>query len=569
MTISADSIELKPERVCLVPLGGQSEVGRALWAICHAGEILLIDAGASYPGPNLPGVDLLLPNTAFLEAYKERIVALVLTNGHEEHSGAVPFLLNRLHIKRMYAPRFVASLIAQRDGSEFSGAPSLTVEMVETRRSYQIGPFSVEWIQVNDAIADACALRIGTAEGQILYTSSFKLDQTPIDGRQMDIGRLAQLGDQGLQLLISDSAGVENPHYTPSEKSVANRLERIVGLADGRVLVALPGTNTLRLQVLFDLAKKFNRKVILSGEALVQSAIAAALTGNLAYDRNIESTITGMGELAEEKILILVTGEYGDAMQAVSDLAYGKHRELSLKKGDTVVFSSEIFPGESRKMAMILDQFLALGVVAYTSARSGVHVSNHAGREELKLMLSVAKPIYFIPALGEGRHIMHHAQLAGEFGVPSDCIFPLRNGDVLELHAGSASVIGSVEAQAIFYNRDQAESVTSFSVNERRALCQEGVLSVGLLLDENKQLMAEPVLEGAALGFVNSREWDSLKPALLQAVKDVVATNGKELEVGPLRSVIRELITKNMRARLQAKPTIQVIIHELVTSRPG
>lgn len=570
MTFVAEGVELKYDRLCLIPLGGQSEVGRCLWALCYAGEILLIDAGACYPGTDLPGVDLLLPNTSFLETNQEKISALVLTNGHEEHCGAVSYLLRHLKVPRIMAPRFVAALLSQRlimSNPEENG--SCVVDTVDTRTSYQIGPFQVEWIQVNDAIADACALKIDTPEGNLIYTSSFKLDQTPIDGRQMDIARLAEAGDQGVMLLLSDSAGVENPAYTPSEKAVARGFERHIGKAAQRVIVVLPDSNTLRLQLLFDLAKRLNRKVILFGETLIQTAVAAAITGNLSYDRSIEASVADLPKLEDSGILIVASGEDGDAMALLIELAYNQNKDLSLKKGDTVIYSSEIYPGESRKMAMILDQFLSTGISAAISTKDGVHVSNHAGREELKLMLSITKPSYFVPMLGEGRHIMHHAQLAQEFGLAAENVFPLKNGEILEIYQGQSTIIGSVEAQAVYYNRGQAESVTAFSVNERRALSMDGVLNVVLLLSATGDLLQPPSFEGAALGFLHTDEWATLKEELLELITSVLIKQKEEGsgEMSSVRNQIRDMVSKAVRSRLGSKPAVQIVMHELSSNQ--
>ncbi|MBX9689190.1 MAG: ribonuclease J [Candidatus Obscuribacterales bacterium] len=569
MTFVAEGVELKYDRLCLIPLGGQSEIGRALWALSYAGELLLIDAGASYPGTTLPGVDLLLPNTNFLQANQDRITALLLSNGNEEHCGAVPYLLDHVKVPRIMAPRFVAALLSQRLMSRPDKYADTTIDTIDTRTSYQIGAFQVEWLQVNDAIADACGLKIGTPEGVIIYTSSFKLDQTPIDGRQMDIARLAESGDQGVTLLLSDSAGVESSNYTPSERKVARGFEKHIQSSTQRVIVLLPGTATLRLQVLFDLARQFNRKVVLYGEQLIQTAVAAAITGNLSYDRSIEAQLSDLSKIEDEQVMILATGEDGDAMALLRELADGRNKELMLKKGDTVIFSSEIYPGESRKMAMVLDQFLSLGVKALVSVKDGVHVSNHAGKEELKLMLALCKPRFFVPAIGEGRHIMHHAQVAEDF-VPKENIFPLRNGEILEISNGSASVIGSVEAQAVFYNRGQEESVTAFSVSERRSLSMEGVLNLGILLNDSWELLQEPHFDGAALGFTQTPEWAALKLELAEAIQDCINKQKNspdfQKDFAALKAAIRDIVAKAVRSRLSSKPAIQVNVHEFASS---
>lgn len=559
--------ELKYDRVSVFPLGGQSEIGQVLWVISHAGEIMLIDAGACYPPTDLPGVDLLLPNTNFLAANQERITALLLTNGHEEHCGAVAYLLNRVKIPRILAPPFVSSLVSQ----SLMNYPQLCdtiVDTVDTRQQYQIGQFAVEWIQVNDAIADACALRIVTAEGTIIYTSSFKLDQTPVDAKLMDVTRFSQFGDNGVTLLISDSAGVESRGYSASEKAVRRGLSRQIEQAKGRVVVAMNGTNTHRLQILFDLAKAQGRKVILYGDALVQTALAAVVTGNLVYDRSIEATLADLPNLPARQVLVVATGSEGDAIGVVSELAFHKRSDLSLVKGDVLIFSADIFPGQLRRMAVIQDQLLSLGVQASISTRGGVHVPNHAAQEELKLMLTMTKPRYFVPAIGEGRHIMHHAQLAQELGIDSENIFTVRNGTVLELFNGGASAAGTVESEAVLFNRNQAESVTRFSVNERRSLSTEGVLNIACVVDSRWNLLQPPVMESAALGFARSAQWESARYDLVQAIEEAVLKQREQKEaegtdINGLRAAVREVATKTIRSKLQSKPTIHVVVHEV------
>lgn len=554
--------EIKFDRLSVIPLGGQNEHGQVLWVVSYGGELLLIDAGAAYPGEDLPGVDLLLPNTNFLEANQERIMALLLTNGHEEHCGAVTYLLNHLKIPRIMGPRFVSALVSQ---TLMHKGYDTVIDTIETRHPYQIGPFTVEWIQVNDAIADACALKISSPEGTVVYTSSYKLDQTPVDNRLLDVSALAQTGDAGVLLLIGDSAGVENAGYTPSEMAVVSGLEKHIGSAQGRVMVVVSGTNTHRLQLIFDLASRLNRKVILYGESLVQTAVVAVVTGNLIYDRKIEASLADLSVLPDDQILVVATGSEGDPMDMLYELAYGKVKELTIKPGDTVVYSAGIDLGGSRRMANILDEFLAAGVKVAYGNKHGVHVSPHASREELKLMLSLTQPKYFVPALGEGRHVMHHAQLALEWGLPADCIFPLRNGEILEIDNGMAGVIGSLESQAVLYNRDQGERVTTYSVNERRTLSLEGAITIGCAVDGDGQLISGPTISAGASGFLQSSDWEAVKPDLLQLVRDLVNSyqSTKAGDLNHLRTTIREQASKLVRTRLQAKPVMQVVLHEV------
>lgn len=574
--IVTEGVELKHDSLTVIPLGGQSELGQMLWVVTYGGEMLLIDAGASYPAEDLPGVDLLLPNTNFLEANKGKIQALLLTNGHEEHCGAVPYLLRHIPIPRIMGPRFVSAFLHQSQeilNYQQSGQ-QVEIDTIEPRQTYSIGPFQVEWIHVNDAIADACALRIGTPAGTIIYTSSFKLDQTPVDKRLLDVGRLAEVGNEGVLLLISASAGVENPGYTASEKSVEQALHARIAQAQGRVIVVMPGTNTHRLQVLFELARRNQRKVLLLGEVLIRAAVAAAVAGSLEYDRTLEAKLADIKKLSDRDLLIVATGVEGDPMDMLVDLATGIHPEINSKEGDLVIFSAPIQPGRSRQLANMLDQFLTQGVKVVYGDKEHVHVGKHASREELKLMLSIISPTYFVPTFGEGRHIMHHAQLAMEWGLPSDSVFPLKNGEILSISNGLASVLGTVESQAVLLNRDQGERVTTFSVKERRVLSMEGVITISLVIDKSGLLTSGPSIDAGGSAFLNSPEWEETRAELLEALIAIIdkqlgtvggtAGNvGEKVDFSQLRSALREAAVKMFRARLQAKPAVQVLIQQL------
>ncbi len=569
------SAELKHDSLTVIPLGGQGELGQLLWLFIYAGEILLVDAGAAYPSEDLPGVDLLLPNTNFLEANQDRILALLLTNGHEEHCGATSYLLHHLRIPRIMAPKLVCSLLSQL-GMDSVQTPDGTVakvpvDCVDMRQPYQIGPFEVEWIHVNNSIADACALKIGTPAGTVLYTSSFKLDQTPVDKRFLDIARLAQIGDSGVLLLISDSANAEQVGYSPSEFAVVPALEKQIGGASGRVIAIVPGTNTHRLQILFDIAARTNRKVILLGDTILNVAIAAAITGNLSYDRKSEATVDDLSKLADEQVLIITTGIEADPISALDDFAYGRLKDITPKQGDTVIFSADIVAGRARHMAMILDQLLGLGVKTIYGSRQGVHVSKHGSCEELKLMISLIRPRYFLPAMGEFRHIMHHKDLAIDWGMPEDSIFPLHNGDILTIDNGVGWILDQVESQSVLFNREQGERVTTFSVNERRSLSLEGIVTVGLIINPEGEILSGPSIEVGASGFLRSQEWLGVHDDLVIAIRETVARLADSIrdpeaevqfEVGAVRAAVREVTAKTLRSRLTAKPTVQVIVHQ-------
>lgn len=554
-----------------IPLGGQNELGLVMWMFIHQGKILLVDAGASYPAQRLPGVDLLLPNTSFLEANEKNILAQIITNGHEEHLGALTYLSQHVEIPQILCPRFVAALIDQNIfdlyGTGQTDRPP--VETIVPKKEYKIGPFSVQWIESNNSIADACALKISCQGGTVVYTSAFKLDQTPVDGQMLDIGSIARAGDDGVMLLISCSANVEEGGYCPSEKVVVSAMQKLCRQAQGRLIVVIPATNTHRLQVLFDVAASAGRKVFLTGDVLHKVAVSAAISGHLNYDRGLEGAAADLLELEDEKVLFIASSKEADPIDVLEAMARGEHEAITLKAGDTIVFSSDVVPGQARRMAHILDELLAKDIACHWGTRQNVHVSRYGAKEELKLMLSVCKPRYFAPAMGEARHITQHAALGEFFNLDEDHVFSLGNGQILELKNGMGRVVGQIEAEPVLFNRDQGERVTTASVKERQALSLEGVLTLALTVNGKGDMVSGPELDCGASGFLLNDQWPQIQEDILtvtgQTVERITKERlGDERDSGPyLRSAIRESVVKVLRNRLSAKPTVQVLIHQV------
>lgn len=564
--IASYAPNIKHDSLTIIPLGGQSELGQLLWIYMYGGQIILVDAGAAYPSTYLPGVDLLLPNTNFLEANQEKIQALLLTNGHEEHSGAVPYLLNHLKIPKILAPKFVSQLLSQSVLGVSDNPVAEFIDTIEFGKTYEVGAFEVEWLRVNNAIADASALKINTPQANVIYTSSFKIDQSPVDSNHFDYHDFATSADDNVTLLISDSTGVEYPGYTPSEASIKDSLETLVEASEGRVFIVFPGTNTHRLQLFFDIAGKTNRKVSLIGDSLLKTALSACVTGNLQYDRKIEANQERLASLPDSEAMVILSGIEDDPLNVLNRLAFGEINEVKLKEGDTLIYSGPILPGKLRFMAGILDQLLSIGVSAVHGYKQGLHVSKHASVEELKFMLTCTMPKYFLPAIGEGRHVMHHAKLAEEWGLDKENIFPLMNGEVLEIKNGMASVIGSVEAEAVLFNRMQGERVTTFSVKERKSLSHEGVVSVAVLLDRGMNLKEVPTIIVGASGFSRTESWTKTKQSIEATIAHIVTESQnaeKESSINQIRNSIREAVVKMIRGNLQAKPQVQVSVHQV------
>jgi ribonuclease J len=564
--------QIDGQNLTVIPLGGQSELGQVLWVISYQGKMIIIDAGAAYPNRDLPGVDLQLPNTSFLEANQSQIEALLLTSGNEEYIGAVPYLLKHVNISKIMAPEFISCLLEQTKSNLPADHPlhNTKIENVETKQVYSLGPFEVEWIRVNDAVAQACALRIATPEHEIIYMTTYKLDQTPADHQLTDIARFAQLGEDGVTLLIGSSAGVERTGYSESELVLYERLHSCIKDALGRVIVLMSGTNTYRLQNLIDIAKQCDRKILLLGDPLVHCAVASTLTGNLAYQQELEVSLNDLSKMADNRLLIVATGKEGNPMPTLTELANGTHKFLRAKASDTIIYSSNIPPGRLRQMAMLLDQFLLLGIKVYWGEEQGVHVPRSAGQEELKLALSLIKPKYFLPAFGEGRHIMHHAKLAEEWGMPQSDIFPLQNGQIFSIVNGAAVLKGRTEYQAVLVNREHGERITTFTVNERRAMSLEGLITISLIIDNNRGLVSGPNFGCSAASFRYSIQWKdacvemtkNITEALEKQLNEKQGQHGKIDEVA-IRAVVRDTAFKTLRAHLQTKPVLQIVIQQL------
>ncbi|MBN9394111.1 MAG: ribonuclease J [Candidatus Melainabacteria bacterium] len=572
--------QLDEDTLHLVPLGGQSELGQVIWAFIYQSSILLVDAGATYPQKELPGVDLLLPNTNFLEANQKHIVGLALTNGHEEHVGAVAYLATHVQIPRVMAPPQVVSMIGQGCYKLYGEDTRVNAEAIQYRNDYRLGPFYLEWIRSNNAIADASCLKISCPGGVVLYTSGFKIEQGT--GEMIDLHRLSAIGDNGVDILISDSSNVEAPGYSPSEHTVESRLHKIAQEAAGRVIVVMPATNTYRLNALYAAAAQSGRKLILSGETLQKVALSTAMAGHLAMDtaNAIGSSFTEVKSrsIPDKGVMVVASSIECDPIRILEDITYDEHPEIHLQAGDTIVFSSDIMPGELRHMANVLDRLLSRHVDCIYAVRNGVNVSKHAAQEELKCMLNVAKPAIFVPAIGEGRHIARHAELARHYGINPGAIFTMRNGQCLAykpFDPTDADIIGEIESAPVLFNRDQGERVTTSSVNERRSLSLEGILTVGLTVDQSGNLLAEPDIKCGASGFQLSRQWEELSGEMPEIVKEAVdrafsrALISFDREQGmidahtALRSVVRESVVKAVRSRLSAKPTVQVIVHQV------
>ncbi|MFS8542912.1 MAG: ribonuclease J, partial [Limnochordales bacterium] len=435
---------LRANSIALIPLGGLGEIGKNMWVVETRDDIVIIDTGVMFPEDDMLGVDLVIPDISYLKERKQKVRGILLTHGHEDHIGALPYVLRELNVP-VYGTRLTLGLVNNRlQEHALDGVKQVEVRAGETLR---IGGLTFELIHVNHSIPDVIALAIPTPAGHIVFATDFKFDQTPIDGRPADVQRLAELGAKGVLALFSDSTNAERPGYTLSEKVVGDAFMDVFRTARGRILVATFASNVHRIQQVFDAAKAFNRKVCVIGRSMVNVVRIASELGYLRFPGKMLIEPQELDRYPHEQLVILTTGSQGEPMSALSRMAAAEHRQVEIVPGDTVLISAHPIPGNERLVGKTINQLYKLGAEVIYQPFSGIHVSGHASQEELKWMLNLCRPRYFVPIHGEFRMLWHHARLAREVGLPEERVFLLDLGDVLEFTAdGKAAVTGRVPA---------------------------------------------------------------------------------------------------------------------------
>jgi len=547
------------ETLRITPLGGLGEVGKNMTVYETGGEALVVDAGLAFPRDEHLGVDLLLPDVGYLEG--RRVRAVVLTHGHEDHVGGLPYLLREIEVETVVATRLTLGLIKSKLDEHGLAQASELVEADPEGAPLELGPFRVELVRVAHSIPDSVALVIETGAGRVLHTGDWKLDHTPVDGLKTDVGKLAEIGNRGVDLLLGDSTNAERPGSTGSERLVGEAFRTLFPLRRGKILVASFASNIHRMQQAADVAVECGRKITVIGRSMRKNLNIAR---NLGYVDIPEHEIVRPDEAAQlqpHQVLALCTGSQGEPMSALTRIAYGDHPALSVEPGDTVIISAKPVPGNELRVHDSINQLARAGAEVLHEEIAPVHVSGHACQEELRTMLSLLRPRYVMPIHGEYRMLAAHAKLAREAGVPDDRIILADNGSVVELARGGVRLVGQVEAGVTFVDGLRVGDVKDVALRDRRRLADDGVLIVvTTLASSDGGEIAPPEL--IARGFAESDELlAELRTEADRVVRELAAQHVTEIKL--LQEHIHDAIGQVVYDRTRRRPMVLPVVIEV------
>tara|TARA_Y100000588_G_C14227296_1_gene913749 strand:+ start:107 stop:1708 length:1602 start_codon:yes stop_codon:yes gene_type:complete len=533
-----------------------------MMAFEYEDDIVIVDCGVQFPEEGMFGVDLIIPDVSYLVERVDKVRAILITHGHEDHIGALPFILPQLQCP-VYAPRLAHGLITAKL-KERRAARGSVVEPIDPGVIHQFGnAFEVSWFRVCHSIPDAMGIAIGTPLGTIIHTGDFKIDHTPVDGRIFDLPSLAHYGDDGVLLLCSDSTYAEVPGYTTSEQVVGEALDRAIGEAEGRVMVATFASLVSRVQQVVDAAEKYGRKVSIVGRSMVDTVAVSTELGYLTIPPGILAPLSETRKLPPEKVILMTTGSQGEPTSALVRIAKQEHRDVNIAAGDTVIISATPIPGNELPVSRTIDNLLRQGAKVIYDRIATVHVHGHASQEELKLVLRLVRPRYFIPVHGEFRHLTAHAQLAWDLDVAKEGIFIMEDGDVLELSEDGSNMAERVSAGPIFVDGLATRDTDSPVLSQRRSLSKDGVVVLVVTTDkENGNLLGEPT--AVASGFLDDSESGTLFEELSAAVaKDLNAGDVRHEEIEDLKAKVRETARSFIAGSARRSPMIIPVVLEV------
>ena len=549
---------MSPPPLRVIPLGGLGEIGQNMMALEYDGDIIVIDAGLLFPDENMPGIEFAIPDITYLIENRAGIRAILVTHGHEDHIGALPYLLPEIDVP-VYASRLTHGLISVKL-RERGLLREAKLNVVEPHTPFRIGAFRAEFFRVCHSIPDAMGIAIQTPLGLVVHTGDFKIDHTPADGKATDFSALARLTADGVFLLLSDSTYAEVEGYTASEQVVAGALDRVIGEAPGRVMVATFASLISRIQQVINAAEKHGRKVAVVGRSMSNNVKMALNMGYLHSPAGTMVTVSEARQLPHDQVVIVATGAQGEPTSALVRIANGEHQDIEIVPGDTIVVSASPIPGNETVIANTIDNLFRQGATVLYSRVAMVHVHGHASREELKMMLGLVAPKFFIPVHGEYRHLVAHASIAQSMGIPKFNTFVLEDGDVLELTADAGRLVGNVPAGHVFVDGHRLWDMHSAVLNERRRLARDGVVLVSIALD---RLTGEPIRPPSLVssGFVELEESSELFEKTSKRVLEVLEGVGtRALELDRTRSRVTESVSKYLLSETGRRPTVLMIV---------
>ena len=550
------------KKLKVIPLGGLQEIGKNITVFEYGDDIIVVDCGLAFPEDEMLGIDLVIPDTTYLIKNKDKVRGIVLTHGHEDHIGALPYVLKDLNVP-VYGTKLTLGLLEYKL-EEHGMLSSVSLVTVAQGQTIDMGGFRVEFIRTTHSIADSVALAIFTPVGVIVHTSDFKIDHTPIEGEPMDLARLAELGKKGVLLLMCDSTNVEREGYTMSERTVGGAFEEIFMKAKSRILVATFASNVHRVQQAVNAAVKFNRKVAICGRSMVNVVKVAMTLGYLHVPEEVIVDIDQIERYNPENLVIITTGSQGEPMSALSRMAASEHRKVEIVPGDLVIISANPIPGNEKFVSRVINELFKKGADVIYEALADIHVSGHACQEELKLIHRLVNPKFFFPVHGEYRHLKQHANLALDLGMSSDRIFVMDIGKVLELTSDTAKINGSVPAGKVLVDGLGVGDVGNIVLRDRKHLSQDGLIVVVITIDsETGSVVAGPDI--ISRGFVYVRESEDLMENVKEVTKNALLKfdEKKRNDWSAKKSVVRDALRDYLYEKTKRRPMILPIIMEV------
>ncbi|MDD3221203.1 MAG: ribonuclease J [Lachnospiraceae bacterium] len=558
--MKAKVLKKENEGLKIIPLGGLESIGMNITAFEYDDSIIVVDCGLSFPADDMLGIDLVIPDVTYLENNIDKVKGFVITHGHEDHIGALPYILKKVNVP-VYATKLTMGIIEHKL-QEHNLMKSTRRKVIKHGQSINLGCFRIEFIKTNHSIADAAALAIYTPEGIIVHTGDFKIDYTPVFGQSIDLQRFAELGKKGVLAVMMDSTNAERPGFTNSERTVGQAIDHIFDEhRSGRIIVATFASNVDRVQQIINSAYKFGRKVIVEGRSMVNIIGIASELGYIQIPNDTLIDIDHMKNYPDDKLVLITTGSQGETMAALSRMANSTHRRISIKPGDTIVFSSSPIPGNEKAVSNIINELFRKGAEVIFQ---DTHVSGHACAEEIKLIYALTHPKYAIPVHGEYRHLKAHAKLAETMGIPKDHIIVLSSGNVLEFKDESAKIVGQVPHGGIMVDGLGVGDVGNIVLRDRQMLSQNGLLIVVLTLSRHdNRLLAGPDI--VSRGFVYVRESEMLMEDARKAVDQAVSKclDGKVNDWSKIKSVIRDTLSDYVWKQTKRNPMILPVIMEV------
>ena len=549
------------QKLNIIPLGGLGEIGKNMTVFKYGEDIIIVDAGLAFPEDDMLGIDLVIPDISYLMENKDKIRAIFLTHGHEDHIGALPYVLKKLDLP-VYGTALTLGILQGR--LKQNGVSSSQLKTVQPGEFIRAGSFKVEFIRVNHSIPDAVAMAIHTPLGVVLHTGDFKIDQTPVDGQVTQFSKLAELGNHGVLMLLADSTNVERPGYTPSEKIVGKTFDEEFRYAKSRIIVATFSSNVHRIQQVVESAARYNRKVAIIGRSMVNVVNIATELGYLNIPEGTLIDIDETNNYRPEQVVIITTGSQGEPMSALTRMAMSDHKKVGIVPGDTVIISATPIPGNEKGVSRTIDHLFKLGAEVIYEKSLGIHVSGHASQEEIKLMHNLLRPKFFMPVHGEYRMLVKHSKLAQSLGMPKENIVIAENGSVVEVTKESVGINSKVTAGKVLVDGLGVGDVGNIVLRDRRQLSQDGILIVVVTIDKQDcSVVAGPDI--VSRGFVYVREADDLMENAKE--KEQIALNKCQengvSEWSAIKSAVRDSLSRYLYEKTRRRPMILPVIMEI------